>query len=170
MRKHLFCNFGLPILVSKNNQPTMFLQTPFLVIFLILFRIFQKWWIWGPLQNLVGAKTEPTIDHFWKIGENKDAQRLRYRLDKHKYEQKRQVDWTFVFYLISRFYIFQFERRSCQQIHDLFICSLAPNTSRNIKRMGPPKSNSRQREANKKPRESIRSALFMYLASTTWAV
>ena len=58
--EHLFFTISGIRFGIKIKQQIMFFQTLFLdIIFLILFRCFQKTIDLGPLQNLVGARMDP---------------------------------------------------------------------------------------------------------------
>ena len=153
MRKPFFANSGLSIGQQKQiSIPNVFSRHLIGGKLFLFYFIFQKWSIWGSLQNPVGAKTRSNI---YKMHQN-DCQNivmysLLFHFEKGKYIQKRSVERAFGF---SMFPVLCFSTFSGSAVKNktCFVpfFSATPSPSRNTMRVIPPYSSGRQKGSKKK--------------------
>ena len=157
MRKPLFYNSRPPNSASQINQQIILLQPPFsYIIFINCMLIFQKMVDWGtaskPSGRQNGTNNRPSGA---KMAKPKPYSRhiVLFRKKKTQIHVETHSGLDFRFFYIFRL-LNLFDLSGKYMVFHLF--SLAPNTSRNTKRIGPPKSNGRQKGSQNIPRRSIR--------------
>ena len=123
MRKHLSYHFKPPILASKTDKNIICLLAPLLgrPFYYLLQNVKKNGRSWDPFKIWWAPKRDQNSTKWRTIAEKKkDTRRFRDRLEKHKYMQKRLVDWTFLF---STFFLFLFSKSSGTAVKKYIIVS-----------------------------------------------